>query len=293
MSVLLQENGKNWHMYNADCLELLAQLPDNSIDFSVYSPPYAGLYIYSPSERDHGNNTDEGFVAIYAQVCKQLLRVTKPGRNVSIHVKDLVFYSGSNEQGARGLKPFTDWCVKAHMDAGWTYHSKVTVWRCPVLERAKSNPDGLLYKNFKADSARVRQGMAEYIVTFRKWADGMEDVAEVVHDENEFPLSIWQQWASPVWNDTNATDVLNALAKTDEEAHICCMPLDLTERCIRLWSNPNDVVLSPYGGIGSEGVVAMRTGRKFVGVELNPKYYHQAVKNIKIAEGNGQKTVLI
>ncbi len=304
-------------LYHGDCVEHVAQMPDNSVDFSVYSPPFSSLYIYSDSERDMGNaESDEEFFQHYSYLIREKLRVTKPGRLSSIHVKDLVYYSNASERGDRGLKDFTGECIRAHVEAGWTFHSRTTIWRCPVREMTKSKPDGLLYKNFRGDAGRVRQGLPEYLVTFRKWDDSAEQAPPVMHDYmmwkqwagegaqfvqrhtdadwdgTAFPkeyyeaLDIWQQWASPVWMDTDMTDVLNAdIARTaEDEKHLCPMPLDITERAMRLWSNAGDVVLSPFMGIGSEGVVAMRAGRRYIGVELKDSYFRQACRNISGAE---------
>lgn len=321
--------GDRWTLWNADCVEVLASLPDNSVDFSVYSPPFANLYIYSDSARDMGNvENDEEFQATYAYVARELFRVIKPGRLVSIHVKDLVYYSNASEKGDRGLHDFTGACIRTHRRAGWTLHSKTTVRRCPVREMTKSKPDGLLYKNFRTDAGRIRQGLPEYIVTFRKWADGMSETTPIAHLPGLWPewagegaqfvsrrapshdglpdygglseakqkqdpryfeaLDIWQRWASPVWDDTDETNVLNAKQARDPEAekHLCPMPLDLTERCIRLWSNKGDVVLSPFAGIGSEGYVALKADRRFLGVELNKLYYAQAVRHLCEAEAS-------
>jgi DNA modification methylase len=300
--------GKNFQAFNGDCVEVMAQLPENSVDFSVYSPPFANLYIYSESVRDMGNvENDEEFQAAYSHAVREKFRVTKPGRLTSIHVKDLVYYSNASSKGDRGIRDFTGACIRTHIEAGWTMHSRVTIWRCPVREMTKSKPDGLLYKNFRKDAGRIRQGMPEYIVTFRKWGDTMSETPPIVHvpgliDEwagegQQFvgaghtedyyrALDIWQQWASPVWMNTNEKDVLNVRIARDEDAerHLCPMPLDLSERCIRLWSNTGDVVLSPFMGVGSEGWSAIKADRKFIGVELNPTYFAQAGKMLREAE---------
>jgi hypothetical protein len=286
-TIMEQQSGKNWSAAWADCIEGIRDIPDNSIDFSVYSPPFSSLYIYSESVRDMGNvDGDDEFQETYSHIVREKLRVTRPGRLTSIHVKDLVYYSNASEKGDRGLRDFTGDCIRTHQDAGWTFHSRHTVWRCLVKEMQKSKPDGLLFKNFRTDAGRVRSGLPEYIVTFRKWAPGMEETVPVVHDPKEFPLDVWQEWASPVWMKMRETCVLNAKIAKDEEAekHLCPMPLDLSERCIRLWSNPGDVVLSPFMGIGSEGYSALKSGRKFVGFELKESYYRQAVKYLSQAE---------
>ena len=327
--------GKNWTLWNGDCVEILAQLPDNSVDYSVFSPPFANLYIYSESARDMGNvNDDDEFQACYSHVAKELFRIIKPGRLVSIHVKDLVYYSNASARGDRGLKDFTGACIRTHVKAGWTLHSKTTVRRCPVEEMKKAKPDGLLYKNFRLDAGRVRQGMPEYIVTFRKWTDDMEAAPPITHLPGLWPewagegerfvtrrtfghegmpdylhlsekaqkadpryleaLDIWQKWANPVWDDTSNTNVLNARVARDPEAekHLCPMPLDLIDRCLRLWSNPGDIVVSPFAGIGSEGWQSIRAGRKFLGMELNPAYFSQACKYIAESEADTEGDML-
>lgn len=286
-TVLNQASGKSWTLAHADAVEAIKDLPDNSIDFSVYSPPFSSLYIYSESARDMGNvDGDDEFQETYSHLVREKLRVTKPGRLSSIHVKDLVYYSNASERGDRGMRDFTGECIRTHVEAGWTFHARHTIWRCPVKEMQKAKPDGLLFKNFRKDAARVRAGLPEYLVTFRKWGPGMDETPEIVHDPAEFPLDTWQAWASPVWMDTRETNVLNAKVARDDEAekHLCPMPMDLTERAIRLWSNPGDVVLSPFAGIGSEGVVALKCRRKFIGFELKESYWRQACKFIAEAE---------
>ena len=327
-TILNQESGETWTAIHGDCMEALKDIPDNSIDFSVYSPPFSSLYIYSESIRDCGNVAgDEEFHATYLHALTELFRITKPGRLTCIHVKDLVFYSNASEKGDRGLRDFTGDCIRTHLAAGWTYHSRTTVWRCPVREMTKAKPDGLLYKNFRLDAGRVRQGLPEYMIVFRKWTDDEDQAPPVQHLPGLWPewagegaqfvgrrvdhaglpeyaglsdaqqkadpryleaLDVWQQWASPVWMDTSETNVLNVRVARDEEAekHLCPMPLDLIDRAIRLWSNPGEVVLSPFMGIGSEGWGALRAGRKFVGVELKDSYFRTAVKNLRQAEAD-------
>lgn len=281
MNVFEQEIADRYAAYCVDTVEFTAGLPDNSIDFSVYSPPFSSLYIYSESERDMGNVADDAtFQACYAPLVRELLRVTKPGRSTSIHVKDLVYYSNSSERGDRGLRDFSGDCIRTHVEAGWTFHQRTTIERDPVKEMQKTKADRLLFKNFRTDAARSGGGLPEYIITFRKWAPGMEETAPVIHDPNEFPLEIWQEWANPVWRGVPETDVLNVkIAKDDEaEKHLCPMPLNLTDRAVRLWSNKDETVYSPFMGVGSEGYAALLAGRRFIGTELKPAYYRQALK---------------
>ena len=290
MKVLNHAQGMSWNSYNADTVEFTAKMPNDVIDFSIYSPPFSSLYIYSESDRDMGNvSSDEEFFECYKPLMKDLFRVTKPGRCTAIHVKDLVFYSNSSEKGDRGLKPFAAQCLLEHIAAGWTYHRMVTIWRCPVREMQKTKADRLLYRNFRLDGARSGGGLPEYLIVFRKWADGMDKTAPVIHDDKQFPVEIWQEWASPVWMSMNQTDVLNArVAHSDDaERHLCPMPLDVTKRGILQYTNPGDVVYSPFMGIGSEGYVSLQQGRKFIGTELNPIYWKQANKFLAEAESNG------
>lgn len=273
-----EAHGERYAAYHGDCVDVVRQLPDASVGFSVYSPPFAGLYIYNDSAADMGNvRDDEEFLEHYRFLVAELFRVTKPGRLCAVHCKELVYYR--TQRGTAGLRDFPGALIACHTDAGFDFHSRVTIWRCPVREMTKTKTHGLLYKQLRADSTFSRQGLAEYLVVFRKWAAEGEDVDPVTHSKSSFPLDQWQQWASPVWMDTTETDVLQAEARDpSDEKHICPMPLDVTRRATLLWSNEGDVVLSPFMGIGSEGVVALRERRRFVGVELKDSYFRQAVK---------------
>lgn len=294
LKCLDQSHSERFAAYHADTVEFTAGLPDNSIDLSVYSPPFSSLYIYSESERDMGNVAgDDEFQATYKHLLRELFRVTKPGRQTVIHVKDLVYYSNASDKGDRGMRDFTGECIRSHLEAGWSYHARWTVWRCPVREMQKAKPDGLLFKNFRTDANRVRAGLPEYLVAFRKWAPGMDETAPVLHDTREYPLETWQEWASPVWMDTRETNVLNVKSarEAQDEKHLCPMPLDLTDRIVRLFSNRDETVYSPFMGIGSEGHVALRAGRRFIGTELKRSYYDQAVRNLRDAELAGSSSL--
>ena len=303
MKVFDQHSGERFAAYNVDTVEFTAAMPANSIDFSVYSPPFSSLYIYSESERDMGNVDGDGaFQAHYAPLVRDLFRVTKPGRNTAIHVKDLVYYSNSSAKGDRGLRDFTGDCIRTHIEAGWTYHRKITIERCPVREMQKTKSDRLLYKNFRTDAARTGGGMPEYVVVFRKWADDMGDTPPVLHDPNRYPVEQWQHMAQPsyaykdsglpewmlsdLWQNTDETNTLNVKVARDQEAekHLCPMPLDLTERLVTQYSNDRDTVYSPFMGIGSEGYASLKLGRRFIGTELKESYFRQAVKYLKEAE---------
>ena len=271
---------ERWSAYHGDCVDVLRQFPEKSIDFSVFSPPFSGLYIYNDSIADMGNcDSDAEFIDHYSFLVRELYRVTKPGRLCAVHCKDLVYYR--TQRGTAGLRDFGGMLIRAHEAAGFDFHSRVTIWRCPVREMTKTKAHGLLYKQLRADSTFSRQGLPEYLLIFRRWAEEGEEVSPVTHTVDTFPLDQWQQWASPVWTDTRETDVLNAERAPNDEKHICPMPLDLTTRAISLWSNPGDTVLSPFMGIGSEGVAALTTGRRFVGVELKREYWQQACAHLK------------
>lgn len=299
-NVIDQAQGDGWAFYNADCVDFVSGLPDNSVDFSVYSPPFSSLYIYSESAFDMGNvANDAEFVERYRFLIREKLRVTRPGRLTALHVKDLVYYQNSSERGDAGLRPFSDMCTQAHIDEGWTFHCRITIWRDPVLERSKTNAHGLLWKTFQKDASFCRVGMPEYLLVFRKWAQpGDEElVRPVEHPKDERGVKPWQDLASPVWNyqdgqsgngdfDLPATDVLNVkmAADPDAEKHLCPMPLNITRRAIELWTNASDTVLSPFGGIGSEGVASIGMGRRFMGTELHPTYWRQGVRNLQSAK---------
>lgn len=286
MNVVEEHIAERFAAYCCDTVEFTAGMPDDSVDFSVFSPPFSNLYVYSESERDMGNVEDDAaFQRAYSVLVAELYRVTKPGRLCSIHVKDLVYYSNSSEKGDRGLRDFSGHCIASHVAAGWTFHQRTTIERDPVKEMQKTKADRLLFKNFRLDAARSGGGLPEYLITFRKWAEGMDDVAPILHDPEEFPLSTWQEWAGPVWRGVPETDVLNVRIARDDEAekHLCPMPLNITDRGVRMWSNPGDLVYSPFMGVGSEGYAALRAGRRFIGTELKPAYYRQAVKYLSEA----------
>lgn len=295
MNVLDAYQGERFYAVNGDCVEFASSLPDASVGFSVYSPPFAHLFVYSDSERDMGNVKDEAeFKALYAHLVREKYRITKPGRLTAVHCSDIP--RTKSMHGVVGLYDFPADIREVHEAAGWTYHSRITVWKDPVVEMQRTKALGLLYKQIKTDATRNRQGMPDYVLVFRKTPeDEALDTDRVGQDAKLFPVGQWQQWASPVWMDINQTNVLNAkVAREDkDERHLCPLQLDLIERCIRLWTNPDDTVFSPFMGIGSEGWGALRTNRRFVGSELKTAYYQQAVKNLREAEAaNALPTLL-
>ncbi len=293
--VIDQHTGERFYAANADCVEFVAGLPDASVGFSVYSPPFAHLFVYSDSDRDMGNVKDEAeFKALYAHMVREKYRVTKPGRLTAVHCSDLP--RTKSMHGVVGLYDFPADIREVHESAGWTFHSRITIWKDPVVEMQRTKALGLLYKQIQTDATRSRQGMADYVMVFRKTPDDeAKDTDRVGHDAKFFPVDQWQQWASPVWMDINQTNVLNAkIAREDkDERHLCPLQLDLIERAIRLWSNPGDTVLSPFMGIGSEGWVALKAGRRFIGSELKGSYYKRAVHNLIEAENESAAPSLL
>lgn len=283
---LNEAHGETWSAYHGDCVDVLRYLPDASVHLSVFSPPFSGLYIYNDSIADMGNSADDAeFMQHYAHLARELVRVTKPGRLAAVHCKDLVFYKTQTGHDA-GLRDFPGMLIAAMQKAGFTFHSRVIVGRDPVREMTKTKAHGLLYKQLRADSTFSRQGLPEYILIFRKWARDGEEIEPVTQTFEGFPLHQWQEWANPIWRDTRETDVLNASRDPKDEKHICPLPLDLIDRTVRLWSNPGDVVLSPFMGIGSEGFGAIKARRKFIGVELKEAYWRQACRHLAGAELN-------
>ncbi|MGB3485340.1 MAG: site-specific DNA-methyltransferase [Mycobacterium sp.] len=275
-------SGENWMAYNGDCVSVAEQLPDETVGFSVYSPPFQNIFVYSDSEADMGNCTsDDEFNRHYSYLIREKLRITKPGRLTAVHCSDLP--SSKWKDGVIGLKDFPGDIVRLHQDAGWIFHSRICIWRDPVVEMTRTKALGLLYKQLKKDSTRSRMGMADYVLVFRKPGDNAEPVG---HMPENFPVSQWQKWASPVWMDINQTNTLNVRMAKDnaDERHLCPLQLDLIERAVTMWSNPGDVVLSPFMGIGSEGVTALKLKRKFIGIELKPSYFKHACRYLEAQE---------
>lgn len=277
---LNQKQGDGWAAYHGDCVDVVSQLPDACIDFSVYSPPFGQLFVYSPSERDMGNNSDEDFAKAYAYLVREKLRVTKPGRLTAVHCSDLPMTKW--REGAVGIKDFSGDIIRIHQEAGWVMHSRRTIWKCPVVEMTRTKHVGLLYKQVRSDSAKSRGGMPDYLITFVKPGENAEPIQ---HTPEDFPLEQWQEWASPVWMSVNQTNVLNVKAAKEQgdEKHLCPLQLDVIERALVMWSNPGDVVLSPFMGIGSEGYCSLKAGRKFIGTELKESYWRQACGNLESA----------
>ena len=275
--------GDSWAVYLADCIEVMNGLPDGIIDLAIFSPPFSDLFVYSDSERDMGNcGSHEEFMEHYAYFSEALYRVLKPGRIACVHCSDLP--ARKSKDGFIGLHDFGGDLVRAHQVAGWVYHARCTIWKDPVIEMQRTKALGLLYKQLKKDSTRSRVGMPDYMLFFRK---DQENPDPVTHDPEDLPVGMWQELASPVWMQVNQTKVLNGrMARGQEdERHICPLQLDVIERCLTLYSNPGDLVLDPFNGIGSTGYQAVKMGRRYIGVELKPEYARQAARFLEQAEG--------
>ncbi len=352
MKCLKQDGGDNWKMYNGDCCELIAELPDESIGFSVFSPPFASLYVYSNSERDMGNSKDYAeFSEHFRYLIGELYRVIKPGRLVSVHC--MLLPTSKQHHGYIGLQNFRgdiirDFCgneladfhrammrIEARMkeanDDGnasrfsmlesmlesmredlrdfpaaeqlFVYHSEVVIWKDPVTAMQRTKALGLLHKQVVKDSCRSRQGIPDYVCTFRKPGDNPEPVEgeldrwvgdDSFKSEGKLSIDIWQRYASPIWMDIRPSRTLQyrAARSENDERHICPLQLDVIERCLLLWSNPGDTVLTPFAGIGSEVASAITLDRCGIGIELKPSYFDQAVLNCRHAEEESRHGML-
>lgn len=291
ISVLNQSIGEKYALYNGDSCEVIKGIPDDSIHYTLFSPPFSSLYTYSNSDRDMGNcKNDNEFYEHFIFLAKELYRVTMPGRLLSFHCMDLP--KMKERDGVIGLKDFPSILRQIFEDCGFIYHSKVTIWKNPVTEMQRTKALGLLHKQIKKDSAMNRQGIPDYIVTMRKPGDNPEKIS---HTAESFPCDVWQQYASPVWMDIKQSDTLQKKSAREEkdERHICPLQLEVIKRCIELWSNPGDIVLEPFGGIGSVPYVSNKLNRRAIACELKESYYKQMVKNVTAvhATGNENNTV--
>lgn len=274
-----QEIGDRYALYCGDSCEVIKGIPDNSVHFSVYSPPFASLYTYSNSDRDMGNCRNHGeFYEQFEFLASELFRVLMPGRNMSFHCMNLP--TSKERDGFIGITDFRGELIRIFQKVGFIFHSEVCIWKDPVTAMQRTKALGLLHKQLKKDSCMSRQGIPDYLVTMRKPGENPEPVT---HTNETFPVDAWQRYASPVWMDINPSDTLQARSARDEkdERHICPLQLDVIKRAILLWSNPGDIVLTPFLGIGSEAYVALELKRRAIGIELKESYYNQAVKNCK------------
>ena len=271
--------GEQFRMMLGDSCERLGDLDDNSVDLSIYSPPFASLYTYSPSERDLGNSADRAqFLEHYGYVSREVLRVTKPGRIAAVHCQQLSTTKATH--GVIGLTDFRGELIRRHVEDGWIFHGEVTIDKDPQAQAIRTKAHALMFVTLHRDSSNSRPAMADYLLLFRKPGDNAVPVKPDVDNET------WIQWARPIWTGIKETNTLNTRVAKDsnDERHICPLQLDLIARCVRLWSNEGETVMSPFAGIGSEGFEAVRLGRRFVGCELKASYWKTAVDNLRRAE---------
>jgi len=300
-----EESGNGWTMVNGDSCEWLQTLPEKSVDLAVFSPPFASLFAYSDDPRDLSNNdTYEQFGEHYGYIARGLARVMKPGRIVCVHC--MVLPTSKTRDGYIGLRDLPGDIIRWHIDAGFVFHSKVTIWKDPVVAMQRTKALGLLHKQLIKDSAMSRMGLPDEVLMFRSPG---ENGAPIAHKRpstelldvpdaplplernidmggDVFPVSLWQRYASPVWDDIDQSDVLPCRAAKEEgdQKHLCPLQLEVIRRCIRLYSNRGELVLSPFGGVGSEPVTAIQEGRRAIACELKPSYFRQAVGNLRAAE---------
>ena len=310
VSVIDQVMTEDYAAYHADTVEVAQGLPDESVGFSVFSPPFESLYTYSNSDRDMGNSKDSGeFWQQYLFLIREQMRVMKPGRVIAIHCMNLP--TSKVNDGYIGIRDFRGEIIRAYQDAGFIYHAEVCIWKNPVTAMTRTKALGLLHKQVKKDSCMSRMGIPDYVVFMRKPGVNAEPVAGefqyfvgdqpppgfTVHERDDgskfcmpghsnTSIDVWQQYASPVWFDIRESDTLNFREgrDSDDERHICPLQLQVIERCLQLYSNPGDIVWSPFMGIGSEGYVSLKLGRKFVGAELKESYFNLAIRNLKAAK---------
>lgn len=286
MNVKNQYVDEKMALYHGDSCEVLTEIPSDSVHFEIYSPPFASLYTYSNSERDLGNSKNKlEFFEHFEFIVKELYRVLMPGRLMAVHCMNLP--TSKSRDGFIGIDDFRGDLIRLYENAGFIYHSEVCIWKDPVIAMQRTKALGLLHKQIKKDSAMCRQGIPDYLVVMRKPGDNPEPVT---HTNESFPVEIWQKYASPIWTDINPSDTLQYRSARDneDEKHICPLQLTVIRRALNLWTNPNDVVLTPFMGIGSEVVTALENNRRAVGIELKDSYYRQAEKNARAVTVNEQ-----
>lgn len=312
MKVLNQEFGENWALYHGDCIEVIGGIPENSIHYSLFSPPFASLFTYSDSERDMGNcKGEDGFAKHFGFLVPELFRVMMPGRLLSMHCMDLP--ATITHDGFIGFRDFPGHLISIFEREGFIYHSRVCIWKDPLVQATRTKQLQLAHKQICKDSAMCAMGLPDYIVTMRKPGSNPEPIShgrgferyvglmdEPKHPKNndgrknKYSHEVWQRYASPVWFDINQTMTLNVSGARDDrdERHVCPLQLQTIERCLELWTNPGDTVFSPFAGIGSEGYQAIQQGRNFIGVELKESYWKTAVKNL-VAIDNAQQQMTL
>jgi DNA modification methylase len=303
--------GRGWRLMLGDSCERISEIKGDSIDLAVYSPPFASLYTYSPSLRDLGNSADRAeFFQHYGFIISEMLRVTKPGRINAVHVQQLT--TTKSTHGVVGMTDFRGEVIRAYQDAGWIYHGEVTVDKDPQAQAIRTKAQALMFGQLHRDSSKTRPALADYVLMFRKPGENAVPIQGDVDNDS------WITWARPIWRGTDdegalgameseglvvpsscwygirESNTLNVAAGRDssDDRHICPLQLDLIERCVRLWSNRGETVMSPFAGIGSEGYVSIQQGREFVGVELKPSYWNAAIANLRRAENSAHAATL-
>lgn len=291
MNVLDQRVTDRYALYHSDCVDVTRGLPDESVHFSIFSPPFASLYTYSASPRDMGNCANSGeFFEQFGYLVSELYRVTKPGRLCSFHC--MLLPTSKTRDGFIGLGDFRGDLIRCFRERGWIHHSEVVIWKDPVTAMQRTKALGLLHKQIRKDSCMSRQGIPDYLITMRKPGDNPEPVSHS-GEGDDMPVSVWQRYASPVWMDIDPSDTLQyrSAREDDDERHICPLQLQVIQRALTLWSNPGDTVLSPFAGIGSEGYQAIKMGRRFIGAELKRSYFEQACRNLDAASPEASRQV--
>lgn len=297
MKVLDQKQGKGWIVYHGDSVEVTKGIPDSSIDYQIFSPPFSSLYTYSNSPRDMGNCKGlEEFIEHYKFLIKEQYRIHRSGRLLSFHCMNLP--TSKVRDGYIGIRDFRGDLIRMYEAEGWIYHSEVVIWKNPVTAMQRTKALGLLHKQLIKDSSMSRQGIPDYLVTMRKPGKNESPVnGELQEFNGEDPpvktgiktrdsINFWQRYASPVWMDINLSDTLQYQSARDnnDERHICPLQLDVIRRGIQLWTNPQDVVLDPFSGIGSVGHVCLEMNRQYLGIELKESYFKAQINNIESAE---------
>ncbi len=296
MNVLNQNIDQRYALYEGDCVEVMKGIPSDSIHYSIFSPPFASLYTYSSSDRDMGNSKDNNeFQIHFGYLIQELYRVLMSGRVLSVHCMNLP--AMKSRDGFIGIKDFRGDIIRQFVNAGFIFHSEVCIWKNPVTEMQRTKALGLLHKQIRKDSAMCRQGIPDYLVTFRKPGENPEPIP---HTHESFPVNVWQRYASPVWMDIRQSNTLQRKSARDEkdEKHICPLQLDVIERGIDLWTNPNDIVLDPFAGIGSVPWQAVQMGRRGIGIELKDSYFKLMEQNMvsieqEYREKGADSTVLL
>jgi hypothetical protein len=279
--VYVEDNaeGKHWQLLLGDSCQRMAEIPDESIGLSVYSPPFASLFTYSPSPRDLGNSASRGeFFQHYGFIIRENLRITMPGRICAVHVQQLTTTMATN--GVIGMTDFRGDVIRAYLDNGWIFHGEVTVDKDPQAQAIRTKAQALMFVTKNRDSSMTRPALADYLLLFRKPGENAVPIKNDVSNEE------WIEWARPVWLDIRETNTLNARVAREsaDERHICPLQLDFIERVVRLWSNPGELVFTPFAGIGSEVYTAVKLGRRGLGIELKPSYWRTAVNNLQELE---------